>query len=208
MTQKELKDKELEAFRFIRNSIVHGGFSPSVRNLRDELGYKSPRSALLLLNSLIERGWIQRNSQGDLQIRKDLEEQEDHARTIELPLVGLVSCGLPILAEENVEAYISVSRSIVSSGNDYFLLRATGDSMNQAGIQDGDILLVRQQNTADNGEKVVALIDDAATVKEFTKENGFVVLKPRSSNKEHSPIIVSDSFSIQGVVVATLPDLT
>lgn len=208
MSQKELKEKELEAFRYIRNAIVHGGFSPSVRDLRDELGYKSPRSALLLLNSLIERGWIQRNSQGDLQVRKDLEEQEDHARTVELPLVGAVSCGSPILAEENVEAYIPVSRSIVSSGARYFLLRATGDSMNQAGIQDGDILLVKQQNHANNGEKVVALIDDEATVKEFSKDNGFVVLKPRSSNKEHKPIIVSDNFSIQGVIVATLPDLS
>lgn len=208
MSQKELKERELEAFRFIRNTIVHGGFSPSVRDLRDELGYKSPRSALLLLNSLIDRGWIQRNNQGDLQIRKDLAEQEDHARTVELPLVGFVSCGSPILAEENVEAYIPVSRSIVSSGNDYFLLRASGDSMNQAGIQDGDILLVKKQNHANNGEKVVALIDDAATIKEFTKENGFVVLKPRSSNKKHKPIIVSNNFSIQGVIVATLPDLT
>lgn len=208
MSQKELKEKELEAFRYIRNAIVHGGFSPSVRDLRDELGYKSPRSALLLLNSLIERGWIQRNSQGDLQVRKDLEEQEDHARTVELPLVGVVSCGSPILAEENVEAYIPVSRSIVSSGTGYFLLRATGDSMNQAGIQDGDILLVKQQNHANNGEKVVALIDDEATVKEFSKDNGFVVLKPRSSNKKHKPIIVSDNFSIQGVIVATLPNLS
>ena len=208
MSQKELKEKEIEAFRYIRNAIVHGGFSPSVRDLRDELSYKSPRSALLLLNSLIERGWIQRNSQGDLQVRKDLEEQEDHARTVELPLVGAVSCGSPILAEENVEAYIPVSRSIVSSGNQYFLLRAMGDSMNKAGIQDGDILLVKQQNDASNGEKVVALIDDEATVKEFSKDNGFVVLKPRSSNKKHKPIIVSNNFSIQGVVVATLPDLS
>ncbi|MEX1014604.1 MAG: transcriptional repressor LexA [Candidatus Paceibacterota bacterium] len=208
MSKKELKEKELEAFRYIRNAIVHGGFSPSVRNLRDELGYKSPRSALLLLNSLIERGWIKRNSQGDLLVRKDLEEQEDHARTVELPLVGAVSCGSPILAEENIEAYIPVSRSIVSSGGNYFLLRATGDSMDQAGIQNGDILLVRQQNHASNGEKIVALIDDEATVKEFSKNNGFVVLKPRSSNKEHKPIIVSNNFSIQGVIVATLPDLT
>lgn len=208
MSGKELKEKELEAFRYIRNAIVHGGFSPSVRDLRDELGYKSPRSALLLLNSLIERGWIKRNNQGDLLVRKDLEEQEDHARTVELPLVGAVSCGSPILAEENVEAYIPVSRSIVSSGDNYFLLRATGDSMDQAGIQNGDILLVKQQNHANNGEKVVALIDDEATVKEFSKDNGFVVLKPRSSNKEHKPIIVSDNFSIQGVIVATLPDLT
>jgi repressor LexA len=207
MSEKELREKELEAFRFIRNSIVHEGVSPSVRDLRDELGYKSPRSALLLLNSLIERGWLKRNAKGELQVRKDLAECEDHARTVSLPLVGMVACGLPILAEENIEAFIPVSRSIVSGSSSYFLLRASGISMDLAGIKDGDILLVKKQNYANNGERVVALIDDEATVKEFYKENGFVVLKPRSSDKTLKPIVVSENFSIQGVIVATLPDL-
>lgn len=207
MSKKELKEKELEAFRFVRNAIVHEGYSPSIRDVQDELEYKSPRSALLIINSLIEKGWLIRKENGDLQVRKDLVETESHARTVELPLVGSVSCGSPVLAEENIEAYIPVSKSIISTGDSYFLLRASGDSMDQAGIDDGDVLLIKQQSTADNGNKVVALIDEDATVKEYHRENGFVVLKPRSSNKDHKPIVVSNGFSIQGVVVATLPDL-
>lgn len=207
MSKKELKLKELEALRFVRNSIVHEGHSPSVRDVQDELEYKSPRSALLIINSLIEKGWLIRKESGNLQVRKDLIETESHARTVDLPLVGSVSCGVPALAEENIEAHIPVSKSILSSGDTYFLLRASGDSMDKVGIDDGDILLIRQQSTADNGNKVVALIDDEATVKEYHKKNGFVVLKPRSSNDNHKPVIVSEGFSIQGVVVATLPDL-
>lgn len=207
MSKKELKEKELEAFRFVRNAIVYEGYSPSIRDVQDELEYKSPRSALLIINSLIEKGWLIRKENGALQARKDLVETESHARTVELPLVGSVSCGSPVLAEENIEAYIPVSKSIISTGDSYFLLRASGDSMDQAGIDDGDVLLIKQQSTADNGNKVVALIDEDATIKEYHRENGFIVLKPRSSNKDHKPIVVSNGFSIQGVVVATLPDL-
>ncbi len=207
MSKKELKEKELQALRFIRNAIVHDGYSPSVRDLMNELKYKSPRSALIVLNSLIEKGWLNRKLDNCLQLRKDIEEQEDHARTVNIPLVGSVTCGSPILAEENIEAFVPVSKSLAQSGNKYFLLRATGDSMNQAGIDDGDILLVRQQSFADNGDKVVALIDDEATVKEFHKEKDVVVLKPRSSKMEYKPIILSDNFLIQGKVISVLPNI-
>lgn len=207
MSRNTLREKEAEALRYLRNAIVHEGRSPSVRELRDALGYKSPRSAFLVLNSLIQKGWVKRKPGGDLQLRRDLEEQEDHARTVDVPLVGAVRCGTPLLAEENIEAYIPVSRSMARPGNKYFLLRATGDSMNAAGIEEGDLLLVRQQSYAENGDVVVALVDDEATVKELHREKTAVILKPRSRNKSHRPIILSDNFLIQGVVTTTLPSL-
>src|SRR2546425_4871881 len=100
MPKKEsLSEKERAALRFLRNAIVHDGYSPSIRDVARELGYKSPRSAFLVVESLIESGWIKRKPDGDLQLRKDREEQEDHARTIDVPLVGTVPCGTPLLAE-------------------------------------------------------------------------------------------------------------
>ena len=126
-------------------------------------------------------------------------------QTIEVPLVCSVACGLPSLAEQDPEALISVSTKIARRGHKYFLLRARGTSMNRAGIQDGDLVLVRQQASADRGEKVVALINDEATIKRFYPEDEVVLLKPDSSDKSHKPIVVSDDFLIQGVVVATLP---
>jgi repressor LexA len=126
-------------------------------------------------------------------------------QTITVPLVGSVACGLPSLAEQDPEAMIEVSTNIARPGYSYFMLRAKGTSMNNSGIKDGDFVLVRQQPTAREGEKVVALINDEATIKHFHKQNELVMLKPNSTDKSHRPIILSEQFLIQGVVVATLP---
>jgi repressor LexA len=205
MFKDQLTEKEFQALRHLRNAIVHEGHSPSIRELAQALGYKSPRTAFLVLKSLIERGWLKRRADGELQFKKELPEAADHARTVQIPLVGSVACGVPLLAEENTEAYIPVSTSLAKPGHKYFFLRAVGDSMDAAGVQNGDLMLVRQQPQAENGEKVVALIDDEATVKEFHREGEMVVLKPRSNNKRHKPIVVTDNFIIQGVVMSVLP---
>ena len=94
---------------------------------------------------------------------------------------------------------------MAKKGSQYFLLRASGDSMNLAGINNRDILLIKQQNTADNGQQVVALINDEATVKIFEKKSGAVILRPKSTNSAHRPIILTDNCQIQGVVIAVLP---
>lgn len=205
MTKQQFSEKDLKALRYLRNSIVNEGRSPSVRDLARALGYKSPRTAFLVLNDLIERGWLKRKPDGDLQFRKDLPEAGDHARTVEIPLVGNIACGAPLLAEQNIEARISVSTSLARPGGKYFLLRAVGDSMNKAGVDDGDLVLVRRQATADNGDRVIALIDDEATVKELHREKDVVLLRPKSTNKKHKPIVVTDDFIIQGVVTSVLP---
>lgn len=115
-------------------------------------------------------------------------------------------CGLPILAEENIEGMIPVSVDLARPGSKYFFLRASGDSMNEAGINDGDFVLVRQQTFAEDGDSIVALIDDEATIKEFRRTKDAVVLKPRSSNKKHQPILLTSNFQIQGVVVTAIPN--
>lgn len=207
MAQNHLSEKSLQALRFLRNAIMHDGHSPSVRDLAKALGYKSPRSALLVLNELIEQGWLKRKSNGGLQFLNEPPLAENHARTIAVPLVGTVACGVPLLADENIEGYMPVSTGLAKPGGKYFLLRAAGDSMNEAGIEDGDLVLVRQQQAAENGQSVVALIDDEATIKELRKEKDVVVLRPRSTNKLHSPIVLDRNFAIQGVVVAAIPKI-
>jgi repressor LexA len=201
----DLTVKEIKALRFIRNSLVHFGRSPSIRQIQEELGYGSPRSAALIVQQLLKNGRIERRVDGGLRILRDLPENEDYARTIPVPLVGTVACGNPLLAEENIEAMIPVSTSLARLEHRYFLLRARGNSMDRAGINDRDLVLVRQQSSADNGDVVVALIDDEATIKEFHRNATTVVLKPRSSSAEHRPIILTREFQIQGVVVTTIP---
>lgn len=204
MVEKSFKPKDREALRHIRNWLVHHGRSPSVRDLMKILKYRSPRSAALVLERLAKSGMIKRRPDGSLQLLKDLDGQEANAQTVDVPLVGSVACGIPIFAEENIEAMIPVSKSLARPGNRYFLLRAIGDSMNLAGIEDGDLVLVRQQVAANDSDLVVALIDDDATIKEFHHGGDTVILKPKSKNKKHQPIILTESFQIQGVVVKTI----
>lgn len=203
-----LKPKEHKSFSFIRDHLRYRGKSPSLREIQDHLGFKSPRSAQLIVDALIKKGFVERTPGRNLRLLKNVDEQSDLDRVISLPLVGSVPCGLPLLATENTEMTIPVSQRLAKPGAQYFLLRATGDSMNQAGIDDEDILLVRQQPVADEGERVVALIGDEVTVKEFTRKKGKVVLRPRSSNKDHQPLIMEEDFMIQGVVIDVLPNLS
>ncbi|NDV45319.1 transcriptional repressor LexA [Flagellimonas sediminis] len=197
-----LSDKELEALKIIRNSLVHQGRIPSVRELMIGLNYKSPRSSAVLLKSLEEKEILRKKMDGSYQI-VDFEIPEDYgsrAQTVKIPLLGSVACGIPIFADENIEAEVSISVEMIKKGCKYFLLRAEGDSMDKAGINNGDLLLIKQQQDAENGDRILALIDDEATVKEYNKSNGMVILKPKSNNKIHQPIILTDNFRIQGVV--------
>lgn len=207
MKDEMLSNKELEAVRHIRNSLMHRGRTPSVRELMVSLGYRSPRSASVLIDRLIKKGILQRKPRGYLKFIKTLKDDTTRAQTVDVPLVGRVSCGMPILAEENVEAMIPVSVKIARPPNRYFLLKATGDSMNKEGINDGDLVLIRQQIVAESGEAVVALIDDEATIKELHISDGMIVLKPKSTNKQHKPIILTKDFQIQGIVITSIPGL-
>jgi repressor LexA len=205
MAIRPLSKKELEAIRHIQSALARQGRAPSVREIQHALGYRSPRSASDILERLAERGIVQRRSDGRLQLLKNPEGDRSHARTVDVPLVGTVPCGQPLLAEENVETLIPVSTSLARPPHRYFLLRARGDSMTEAGIDDGDLVLVRQQPTATNGDVVVALIDDEATIKEFRRSPAVIVLRPRSRNYAHRPVVLTEDFQIQGVVVSAIP---
>jgi len=204
MESELLTDKELEAFRVIRNSILHKGRAPLVRELMKELRYQSPRSVSYVLEKLEAKGYISRPGRGQIRLKTDLPGSDSHAQTVNVPLVGSAPCGTPVFAEENVECTYPVSTALARKPHRYFLLRATGDSMNNKGIQDGNLVLVRQQPTAENGDTVVALIDGQATIKEFHRQSQAVVLKPKSTNKQHQPIILTSDFQILGVVQSTI----
>lgn len=200
METNDLSERELEALRFLRNRIVHGGQSPSVRDVQKALEYQSPRAAAYILEKLESKGFIIRNGKGQIRLLKDLPESESHAQTVNVPLVGSAPCGTPVFAEENIDAMFPVSARIARKPHRYFLLKAMGDSMNEKGIQDGNLVLVRQQPTAANGDIVVALIDGEATIKEFHRTPNAIILKPRSKNPKHRPIILTEDFQVLGII--------
>lgn len=197
-----LSDKDKRAFALIRNKIIHYGESPTLREINEVTGGKSPRSASLVVDRLIEAGLIKKSGRGLILANT---YSDSSVSTVDIPLVGSVACGTPIFAEENIQTRIPVSTRMAQKGSKYFILRASGDSMNQAGINSGDLLLIKQQDTAENGEKVVALINDEATVKIFEKTRDAIILRPKSKNKTHKPIVLTDNCMVQGVVVAVLP---
>ncbi len=202
-----LSNRELEAIRQIRNSLMHRGRMPSVREMMTSLGYRSPRSASVLMKKLMSKRILRRKPNGSYQLIDNLHDDTMRAQTVDIPLVGTVACGTPVLAEENVEGMIPVSTKLAKSPHRYFLLKAEGDSMNERGVNDGDLVLVRQQLTADNGDMIVALVDDEATIKEFYRLGDIIILKPKSTNKQHKPIVLRIDFQIQGVVVTAIPNV-
>lgn len=184
------------------------GVPPTVREMQALGGFRSPRSVAQFLDALQEAGYIERviGARNVRVLRRPAGSPVgDRADTISVPIIGQVAAGRPILAAENVEGYISVSTRLARGAGVYFILRVRGDSMDQAGIQDGDLVLVRQQDMAQAGQQVVALIDDEATVKRLRVARDALLLEPVSTNPVHTPIVLDRDFRIQGVVVAAIP---
>lgn len=186
---RELTTKESAVFDLIRRSIEKGVI-PSVREIGAELGIKSTSSVHRYLTSLEEKGCIERGDGLNRSIRLP-GSQVSH-----IPVLGVVTAGQPILAVESVEEYIPVQ--LRGNSKELFALRVRGESMIKAGILDGDLIIARRTPTAENGEIVVALIDDEATVKRFYKENGGFRLQPENDTMEP---IYTDHLMILGRVV-------
>ena len=189
----DMNPKALQILNYIRDRI-DDGLPPSVREICAALDIKSTSTAHKYLGELQERGLIEKSSH----LNRAITLPDD--RSIRVPLVGTVTAGQPILAVEEIEGYIPFrSRSLHSK--DLFALRVRGESMIDAGILDGDIVIIRRTPAAENGDIVVALVEDEATVKRFYKEAGHYRLQPENDTME--PIIV-DSVSILGRVVSLI----
>lgn len=204
----DLSENDRKVYALIRNRIIHGLSIPTLEDINKVIGKSSVRSAVLSLERIERAGLIQRSGR-NIRLMNESLDSNASISTVDVPLVGSVAAGAPMLAEENVEAIIPVTTALARPGAKYFLLRVTGTSMNLAEvrgvkIENGTIVLVRQQQTADDGDIIVALINDSATVKILERKSGVVVLKPKSSDS-HMPIILTENCLIQGVVVAVLP---
>lgn len=204
----KLTQKQEDFFNILANYIRREKIPPTNREILKMMGLKSPRSIEQYLNVLEEGGYIKRGKGArNIKILKSPYDNNNSSKTVKVPVVGYVPCGAPFLAEENIEKQIVVSEKIAKPPYKYFMLRAVGDSMNKAGINDGDLVLVRQQMTANNGDTVVALIDDEATIKRLRSHKDYITLEPNSTNADHCAIVLERDFRIQGVVVRSMPEL-
>ncbi len=175
-----LTERQRQILSYIREKIRTSGYPPSVREIGLAVGLRSSSTVHNHLVQLEEKGYLKKDATKPRAIIPvDSEGEIAVSETIPLPVVGSVAAGSPILAEQNIEEYLPVPVDFVGSGS-HFILRVKGDSMIEAGILDGDYLIVRQQQEANNGEIVVAMIEDEATVKRFYKREMAIELKPEN----------------------------
>lgn len=199
-----MKEKTTESimqlYNFIKEYKDNYGFIPSYREMLKAGNYTSTGTIKRHLELLENEGYITVSRGKNRAI--ELIEEKNTSPSVSIPLVGNVAAGSPILAVENIEGFYPLPQDLFGNNNSMFMLRICGDSMVEAGIFNGDLIVVRQQNTADDGDMVVACIEDSATVKTFYKEADYIRLHPENSAMED--IIVKDDLLILGVVCGSI----
>lgn len=197
--QKPRGDTQERILAYIQSEIRARGYAPSVREIGEAVGLKSTSTVHGHLTRLEKKGLLHRDAMKPraMGLPGDASEPEDPMDVRRVPLVGRVAAGVPILAEENIEETLPLPAELAGDG-EHFVLRVRGDSMIEAGILNDDYIVVRRQPDARNGDIVVALVEDEATVKRFYKENGHFRLQPE--NSAMSPIIVRDVVILGKVV--------
>ena len=187
----KITSKQKEILEYIKEEILKRGYPPAVREICEAVHLRSTSSVHSHLETLEKNGYIKR----DPTKPRAIEICDDNFQMVRtdmtsIPIIGTVAAGCPILAEENISGYFPVPADMIPSGEPSFVLKVKGDSMINAGIFSGDQIFVQACNIADNGDTVVALIDDSATVKTFYKEKNYIRLQPENDSME--PIIVND----------------
>lgn len=198
MTQGKITAKQQEILEYIKETILKKGYPPAVREICEAVQLKSTSSVHSHLEQLEKNGYIRRDPTKPRTI-EIIDDYFNLARreVVNVPLIGTVAAGVPILAQENIENYFPIPVEMLPN-KEIFMLTVKGDSMIEAGIFNGDLVIVEQTDTARNGDMVVALVDDSATVKTFYKEDGHFRLQPENSTMK--PIIV-ESVKVLGKVI-------
>ena len=187
-----------KVYHFIMDFINEYGYAPTVRDICKGCNIKSTATPYQIMNRLVERGLLKKT--GNKNRAVSLANQ---GPTLNVPLVGTVAAGQPIFASENCEEYFSIPGNFFE-GDDLFMLNVKGSSMIKIGMFDGDKVVVKRQKTADNGDIVVALVDDSATVKRFFKRNGKIILHPENDDMED---FIFDEVEILGKVVGLMRNI-
>jgi repressor LexA len=201
----KLTDRQREVYDFLLSFWQAHGYPPSIREVAAHFGFKSTRAVVDHLGALERKGWINRTRERSRAIEFPLARHESlesrvSENVVELPVVGRIAAGEPILAVENIVEEISIDRSWVR-GKKPFLLRVVGDSMRDAGILDKDYVLVNGEQRADDGDIIAAILEDEATVKRFRSRRGEIVLEPANPAYEPIPVRKDRAFQVVGKVI-------
>jgi len=196
--------KQKRVLENIRLYIGAKGQPPTLEELRKNLGLKSTRTVVQYLESLEQKGYLvrRRNAWRNIELRN----VDGGWGTVSVPVVANVGCDdLSLFAEQQYDEFLEVDKKIVEESGDIVAVRAVGESMLDAGIRDGDYILVQFTDRVQNGDKVAAIVGDMVTVKRYEKKNGVVILYPESKDPKYKPIVLHEDFKVAGKVLCVIP---
>ncbi len=194
-----LTEKQEAVLDFIRTYQFEYGKSPTIREMKENFGVSSDNSILKHLKALEEKGFIKKDdTPRGIGLLNSVKEKLSGGSSFRLPILGMIPAGGPVISEEYVEGYMNIGEEMASNAEDYFLLTVTGNSMVDAGIFEGDLVLVDMKKSPKDGDIVVALVDGSNTLKRLVKKDGKTYLK--AENKDYSDIFPENELSIQGVI--------
>lgn len=205
-----LTGKQQRVLSAIKLHIITSRESPTLEDLRMALGVQSLRTVTQYLESLERKGYIVRrkNAKRNIELRNADSDGMPSVITVSVPVIASVGCDdLSVFAQENYDEYLEVDKKIVNDEDGGMVaVRAVGDSMNDAGIQSGDYILIRFTEHAENGDRVAAIIGDMVTVKRYERRDGVVILRPESKDPKYKPIVLREDFKIVGKVLCVVPN--
>lgn len=202
MKKEEITDRQQEILSFIQEYVDFNGFPPTYREIGKKFNIASTFGVKRHIDALVKKGFL--NSSSNLSRTLTLVVNNNPIQKepiIEIPVVGRVAAGYPILAEENIEGHLTIDRHMIGNRTECFGLKVRGDSMINAGILEGDLVIVSPQKDAANGDIIVALLGDEATMKRFSVENGNILLIPENEKYQPIPVNNPEEFSIIGKVI-------
>ncbi|MEG8948125.1 transcriptional repressor LexA [Rosettibacter firmus] len=202
MKNQKITQRQKEILDFIQDYVDFNGYPPTYREIGKKFNISSTFGVKRHIDALIKKGYLSNESRASRTLSLVVNNTPTEEQNIvEIPIVGRVAAGIPLLAEENIEGNLSIDKNLIGNRNECFGLKVRGDSMKNAGILEGDLVIVQPQREAQNGDIIIALLGDEATMKRFVIENGRIYLVPENEN--YKPILVenTDDFSIIGKVI-------
>ncbi len=202
MKKDEITDRQQEILNFIQDYVEFNSYPPTYREIGKKFNIASTFGVKRHIDALVKKGYLNNSNNLSRTLTLVVNNNPIHKEPIvEIPVVGRVAAGYPILAEENIEGHLTIDRNMINSTSDCFGLKVRGDSMINAGILEGDLVIVSPQKQASNGDIIVALLGDEATMKRFQIEDGRIFLIPENEKYEPIPVNNTEEFSIVGKVI-------
>lgn len=208
MKKEEITPRQKEILDFIQDYVDFNGYPPTYREIGKKFNIVSTFGVKRHIDALVKKGYLNTESHTSRTLSLVVNNSPIKSSIIEIPIVGRVAAGSPLLAEENIEGSLSFDKSLIGNRTECFGLKVRGDSMINAGILEGDLVIIQPQKEAQNGDIIIALLRDEATMKRFVLEDGKIYLVPENEN--YDPIVVEnlEEFSIIGKVVGVFRSYT